>query len=319
MHARIAVAAVAWMTALLMVFAAPAHARDDAQCERVRLGTVGWLDAGASIAIASALLQGLGYQPLHQRLPAPTIFASLKNGDLDAFLEVMVPTMGATLKPYIVDQSVKLLGRNLSGTKYTLAVNSRGRAMGIDHFDKLAPNGEALSFEIHGIEPGSDGNLLIASMIRQDRFGLGDFRLVESSEDLMLGAVSEATKEGRPIVFLGWEPHPMNVLFELSFLSGGDEVFGPSFGGADVYTGVRASLERDCPNLARLLGNLQFSLPMINEVMTAILELNAPPLIGAVAWIRQNPLVLDSWLAEVETMDGEPGLGAVKAFIGLAE
>jgi glycine betaine/proline transport system substrate-binding protein len=295
-----------------------AHGRDGEQCTVVRLGTVGWLDAGSSSALSSVLLQGLGYQPLTRRLPVPTLFASLKNGDLDAFLEVMVPTMGESLRPYMVDNSIKLLQRNLSGTKYTLAVNSRGRDLGIDHFDKLAAHGEALNFEIHGIEPGSDGNLLIDGMISQGLFGLDDFRLVESSEEQMIQQVAEATRDGRPIVFLGWEPHPMNIRFELRFLSGGDKIFGPAFGGADVYTGVRASLDGDCPNLHRLLGNLQFSLPMVNEVMTAILELDAPPLIAAAAWLRQNPLTLDAWLDGVTSIDGEEGLATVKQFIGLS-
>ena len=32
--------------------------------------------------------------------------------------------------------------------------------------------------------------------------------------------------EGEPIVFLGWEPHPMNARFQMTYLPGGDEIFG---------------------------------------------------------------------------------------------
>ena len=74
-----------------------------------------------------------------------------------------------------------------------------------------------------------------------------DFELVESSEQGMLAQVARATRGEDPIVFLGWEPHPMNANFELTYLSGGDDVFGPNYGGATVYTNVRAGLLQECP------------------------------------------------------------------------
>ena len=65
----------------------------------------------------------------------------------------------------------------------------------------------------------------------------------------MLAQVERATTRKEPIVFLGWEPHPMNSKFEMNYLSGGDDVFGPNFGGATVFTNVRAGYLTDCPNV----------------------------------------------------------------------
>ena len=56
----------------------------------------------------------------------------------------------------------------------------------------------------------------------------------------MLAQVARAVKKQEPVVFLGWEPHPMNANFEMAYLSGGDDFFGPDFGGATVYTNTRA-------------------------------------------------------------------------------
>ena len=52
-------------------------------------------------------------------------------------------------------------------------------------------------------------------------------------------------------MFLGWEPHPMNANFEMKYLAGGDDVFGPNFGGATVFTNVRAGYLTECPNVGR--------------------------------------------------------------------
>ena len=81
-------------------------------------------------------------------------------------------------------------------------------------------------------------------MIDDDTFGLSGFELVESSEQGMLAEVQRASRSNKPIVFLGWEPHPMNTNFELTYLTGGDDVFGPNFGGATVYTNVRKGYRR---------------------------------------------------------------------------
>ena len=45
----------------------------------------------------------------------------------------------------------------------------------------------------------------------------------------------------------------MNLRFDLRYLSGGDAIFGPNFGGATVYTVTRAGYSRLCPNVGRLL------------------------------------------------------------------
>ncbi len=52
----------------------------------------------------------------------------------------------------------------------------------------------------------------------------------------MLVTVERAIREKRPVVFLAWEPHPMNIQMKINYLSGGDEVFGPNYGEARVYT-----------------------------------------------------------------------------------
>src|SRR5690606_33720418 len=115
-------------------------------------------------------------------------------------------------------------------------------------------------------------NRLILDMIEADQYGLGGFELVESSEAGMLSAVMRGARSQQHMVFLGWEPHPMNANIEMEYLSGGDDVFGPDYGGATVHTNVRKGLVGECPNLGKLLTNLVFSLEMENEIMGAILD-----------------------------------------------
>ena len=156
-------------------------------------------------------------------------------------------------------------------------------------------------------------------MIDGDAFGMktAGIELVESSEQGMLAEVTRADNEGKAIVFLGWEPHPMNANFKMTYLTGGDDYFGPNFGGATVFTNVRKGYLEECPNVGKLLQNLAFTLPMESKVMGGILDDGLEPADAATAWLKANPASLDSWLAGVTTFDGGDGLAAVKAHLGL--
>jgi glycine betaine/proline transport system substrate-binding protein len=245
-------------------------------------------------------------------------YASLKNQDIDVFLGNWMPTMEGDVRPYLDDGSVESVGVNLEGAKYTLAVPAYLAEQGLEDFADIAEFREQLDGQIYGIEPGNDGNRLILDMIAQNAFGLEGFELVESSEQGMLAQVARATRGEDPIVFLGWEPHPMNANFELAYLAGGDEWFGPDYGGATVYTNVRKGLLEECPNLGQLLKSQKFTLAMENEIMGAILDGGEDPEDAAGAWLKEHADVLDSWLDGVTTFEGEPGLPAVKEHLGIS-
>ena len=305
------------LCAALLLAGGAAQAADPESCQVVRFSDVGWTDITSTTAATSVVLEGLGYQPSVEILSVPVTYASLKNQDIDVFLGNWMPTMEADVRPYLEDGSVESVGVNLEGAKYTLAVPTYLAEQGLKDFADIANFRDQLDGEIYGIEPGNDGNRLILQMIDENAFGLEGFELVESSEQGMLAQVARATRGEDPIVFLGWEPHPLNANFELTYLSGGDDWFGPDFGGATVYTNVRAGYLEECPNVGQLLKNLKFTLEMENEIMGAILDEGQAPEAAAHGWLEEHPEVLETWLDGVTTFEGEPGLPAVKEHLGV--
>jgi glycine betaine/proline transport system substrate-binding protein len=300
-----------------VLLSSAAIAAEPASCKAVRFSDVGWTDITATTALTSVVLEGLGYEPKAEILAVPVTYQSLRNGDIDVFLGNWMPTMEADIAPFKQDGSVEVVRANLEGAKYTLATLSYGAEKGLKDFADIAEFKEPLEGKIYGIEPGNDGNRLIQTMIDDGKFGLAGFELVESSEQGMLSQVERASRAKEPVVFLAWEPHPMNTRFEITYLTGGDEVFGPNFGGATVYTNVRKGYLQECPNVGRLLQNLAFTLPMESEVMGLILDEGKEPEDAAAAWLKANPAALEGWLAGVTTMDGGDGLAAVKKHLGL--
>ena len=297
--------------------AGPALAAEPESCKSVRFSDVGWTDITATTAATTLVLDALGYETDVKVLSVPVTYASMANGDIDVFLGNWMPTMEGDIAKYREDGTVDVPRVNLEGAKYTLAVPKYTYDAGLKSFADIAKFRDQLDGKIYGIEPGNDGNRLILDMISSDAFGLSGFDVVESSEQGMLAQVARAVKKQEPVVFLGWEPHPMNANFEMAYLDGGDDYFGPDYGGATVYTNTRAGYIEECPNVGALLGNLQFTLAMENEIMAGILDKGEEPRDAAAAWLKANAGVLDGWLAGVTTYDGGDAMAAVKGELGL--
>jgi glycine betaine/proline transport system substrate-binding protein len=109
----------------------------------------------------------------------------------------------------------------------------------------------------------------------------------------------------------------MNTNIEMEYLAGGDDVFGPNYGGATVHTNVRKGYAQECPNVGRFLTNLVFTLDMENEIMGSILDNGMVANEAATEWLKANPDALTPWLEGVTTFDGGDALAAVKAALGL--
>jgi glycine betaine/proline transport system substrate-binding protein len=285
---------------------------EDASCKTVRFADVGWSDIAATTGMASVVLEGLGYKPTVTIASIPIAFAGMKKKQIDVFLGYWNPSMTPQIEPFVKAGDIKVLDTpNLVGAKYTLAVPTYLYDKGLKTFADITKFEKDLGGKIYGIEPGNDGNALIAGMIKDNKFGLKSFKMVESSEAGMLIEAQRAAKNQKAIVFLGWEPHPMNVQMKMSYLQGGDDIFGPNLGEAKVYTAIPPSYEARCPNVTAFLKNLQFTTDIENQVMGPILE-KVKPDVAARNFLKKNPAVLDKWLKGVKSFNGKEGLTEVK-------
>jgi glycine betaine/proline transport system substrate-binding protein len=309
-------AAPSLLLAAVLCLPLATQAADPPQCAKVNFSDVGWTDITVTTAVTSAVLQSLGYTTRTTMISVPVTYKSLADGkNMDVFLGNWMPTMENDIKAYREAGTVDTLRANLENAKYTLAVPEELWNQGLKDFADLPKFKSQLDGKIYGIEPGNDGNRLIQSMIDKNAFGLKDagFKMVESSEAGMLAQVDRAQKRHTGIVFLGWEPHPMNTRFTLKYLTGGDDFFGPNFGQATIYTNTRKGYAQECPNVGQLLKNLVFTLNMESELMGKVLDDKLKPEVAAKAWLKNNLQVLDTWLAGVTTLGGEPGLEVAKA------
>ncbi|AVO52634.1 glycine betaine/proline transport system substrate-binding protein [Ectopseudomonas oleovorans] len=286
---------------------------DDASCKTVRIGAVGWTDVVATTAVASELLQGLGYETKQTQASQQIIFAGIQKGQIDAFLGYWKPIMDDNIKPFLDAGAVKVAAEpSLNDAVAVLAVPSYTADKGLKTLADIAKFKDELDGKIYGIEAGSGANTAIQKMIDSNQFGLGGFKLVESSEAGMLAAVGRAARNEKPVVFFGWKPHPMNLSMQITYLTGTEDVFGPNDGAATVSTVTAPDYAERCPNANRLLTSLRFTSEQEAELMQPIMDRKAPAQVAR-DWIKANPQVVEAWLDGVTTLDGKPANTALVA------
>jgi len=308
---------VAGLTLSATLLTSAVYAGDPASCAKPHFSDVGWTDITATTQIANQLLKDLGYKPEISVLSVAITFKSLENGDIDVFLGNWMPLQEPSQAPLVKAGKVDIAADNLTDARIGFATSKAAYDAGLKTYADIAKFKDKLDGKLYGIEPGSGANATISKMIANNTFDLSGFKLVESSEQAMLAETEHRIKEGKPVIFFGWQPHPMNVNLPMVYLSKGNDVFGPNDGGATVVTLTRAGYAKECPNVGRLLDNLKFNSAMENRLMSDILDKGMQPDAAVRAWIKQNPAVLEKWLDGVTTFDGKPGLAAVKSGLGI--
>ena len=297
--------------ASLLIGSSVALSAEPEQCKKITFSDPGWTDIGATNGVATTLLKAMGYETQIYLLGVPVGFESLKNGEIDAFMGNWMPAQSAFMDKY--KDNIDIIRTNLEGVKFTLAVPKYVFDAGVKDFADLSKFSQEFRQRIYGIDAGAPANQKLQSMIDSNDFNLKDWKVVESGEQAMLSQVARTVKRDNFIVFLAWEPHPMNVNFDLKYLSGGDKYFGPNYGGATIRTLTRKGYANECPNVAKLLSNLEFGLTMENEIIGS----SEKPEQAAASWIKAHPEVLDKWLQGVTTYDGKPALTTVKKQLSL--
>ena len=292
-----------------MLVLSSANAYADTRCETVKMADPGWSDIAATNAITGFLLNGMGYKAKVDTLAVPITFGGLKDGQVDVFLGNWMPAQQGFYDKFVANGDVVQLAKNLDGTEFTLAVPDYVWDAGVHDFADLNKFADKFDKKIYGIGSGAPANISLQEIIKKNDFDLGQWKLIESSEQAMLAEVSRAVKKQKFVTFLGWTPHPMNVQLKMHYLKGGEKYFGDT---GSVYTLTRKGYAQACPNVGKLLTNLSFTQEMENSIMAEVANKKVSNAEAAKAWIKANPAVLDKWLDGVKTVDGQDALPAVK-------
>ncbi|USZ49581.1 ABC transporter substrate-binding protein [Halomonas sp. DN3] len=312
--------ALAASIALAASFGAHAQDQEDAQ---VRFSVPAWPGVTVKTALASTLLETLGYEPVQEELGSTITYQALRQGELDAFLAAWLPAQQGMYDASFEDGESKLedLGNNVDGARLGFAVPTYVYEAGVKTAEDLDKEefADKLDRTVYSIEVGSGMSDSLNSAVDEDTYGLGDWNLSETSTPGMLSAVDAAIDREEWIVFAAWTPHWMNIEFDVRYLDDPEDMWGPEGGRSDVRTLVRSELAESHPNATRLLDQLVFTADDQSAMIRGFSYEEREPEAVAVDWLREHPEETKGFLEGVTTRDGEEAWPVVRDALEIPE
>lgn len=277
----------------------------------VTFGTPPWPGLTVKTEITEQLLNALGYQTQVKKLGVPFIYRDLSSDKIDAYLGGWMPTEKQMLDPLLAKDAVVNLGSNLDGAVLGLAVPDYVWKSGIHSVKDLTEHADRFDNTIYGIESGSEINNSLSTAIEDNDEAMGEFRLVASSTAVMLTQVGRAIAHQKPIVFMGWRPHWMNIEFDLRYLKGrqGSSVAQIK---SRVLTIVSNDLANNQPNVTRLLDQVHIDTQTQSQWIDDYSHKKGDLKQVASRWLTNHPEIVDTWLEGVTTSEGESAAPAYR-------
>lgn len=282
-------------------------------CQTVRFGQPAWPGASVKTELASWMLDKLGYPTEETTASLPIIYTAMTNDDMDVLLSQWLPSQRKVFRPFGVDGSIDIVGPNLTGGHYTIGVPKYVYDAGVTSIADLNKHKDKFEGQIYGIDQGSGGNTTITQMIDDDYAGLGDWELKHSSTGVMVAEVDRHIQRDKWIAFLAWTPHPMNINYDIEYLSGGENYWGKNKGRIILNTVATKGFAWKCPNVGQFLENYKWTPDELSQAMLEVSNNDVKALKAGKAMVKNDPELLDRWFEDdgvyqsgpVKTADGE--------------
>ncbi|MDT8896493.1 ABC transporter substrate-binding protein [Halomonas sp. I1] len=283
-----------------------------ADLDEVRFGVPPWPGVTVKSEIAAQLLEAMGYETQQDDLAVSVILNGVAEGDLEAYLGGWYPVQTDMVEPLVADDKVEKAAANIQGAISGLVVPRYVKEAGIESVADLNEHRERFDGTILGIEAGTGINKALNAAIDEDLADLGDWNLRESSTAAMLAQAEQKMRNGEWVTFVGWEPHWMNVSFDLVYLEDADDA-GVAEIESTVWTVVPDGLKDQDADVHRFMTQYVVDTADQNDWVHAYSHEERPADEVASEWIVANHETVATWLEGVEARDGRPAIEAVEA------
>jgi glycine betaine/proline transport system substrate-binding protein len=235
----------------------------------------------------------MGYEVTITSADVGPAYASIANGDQDAFMETWLPVLHRDYIERFEDDIIDL-GHVFSGTQSGLVVPEY---VEIDSISSLNEYAERFNGEITGIDAGAGVMQTTENVIEE--YDL-DLELITSSGPAMTAALSRAIDNEEWIVVTGWQPHWKFGTWDLKFLKQDEDKMLWESG--NIHIMGRQNLEEEKPELAQFLSNMFFTNEQLADLMVAVEESDRDVAQVTLDWMNENEELIESWIPDTETM-----------------
>jgi glycine betaine/proline transport system substrate-binding protein len=251
----------------------------------ITIGYIPWDEDIAVTQLWKAELEKRGYTVTLRQVDAGPLFAGLGQGDIDLFFDAWLPATHADYYNRYKDK-IEDVGVWYDKASMQIAVP---KTEPVNSLADLKGQSSRYKRRIFGIEPGA-GEMKIVKTKVQPAYGLGDYKVVESSTAAMLAELDRSVKNNQPVAVTLWKPHWAYTKFPIKPLADPQNAFGSA---EKIHTLGRQGFAKDFPDLDGWLKKFTMSdaqlFPLEDLVMNKYKGKEAK---GVAEWEKQNPAVV---------------------------
>lgn len=275
-----------------------------AETAPIRFAVPPWSGAMVKTAVATQVLEALGYKTSSVPMEASEVYKALGAGEVDVYMSSWLPTQEMLLEPLLKTKTVHVAGVNVAGAHTGLCVPGYAHAEGVENLADLAKHADKFNSIIYTSEPGSGMYILVDELIKKNTDGLGSWKQQGEPVDDMLKDVINAFKEKKWVVFACWEPHWMNITLDMRYLK--------SMGSAQklisestINTLIRTDIKTANPDAYLFLSRFNVS-KLTQGKWTYDISLKEQDVNEtASAWIKGNLDIVRQWLGNIKAANGD--------------
>ncbi|MEV0407871.1 ABC transporter permease/substrate binding protein [Actinoallomurus sp. NPDC050550] len=248
----------------------------------ITIGYIPWDEDVAVTQLWKTELEKKGYRVTLKQVDAGPLFAGLGQGNIDLFLDAWLPATHADYYNRYKDK-ITDIGIWYKNASMQLAVLKDDPANSVAD---LKGQSSRYQGRVVGIEPGA-GEMKIVKNKVLPGYGLGDYKLVQSSTAAMLAELNRSAQSKQPIVVTLWKPHWAYTKFPIKPLADPQNAFGSA---EKIHALGRQGFAKDFPQLNGWLKKFTMSdtdlFPLEDLVMNKYKD---TPAQGVAEWEKQHP------------------------------
>ncbi|NJP38012.1 glycine betaine ABC transporter substrate-binding protein [Alkalicoccus luteus] len=252
----------------------------------IELGYNNWTENIAITNMWKLLLEEQGYDVEITMSEKSPIWVGVANGDLDAALEVWLPTTDEPLYEEHGDNLELSETTWFEGTGLGLVVPEY---VDIDSIDELNDNVDMFGGEIVGIDAGASLTRLTEDVVEDYEL---DYELLVSSEPAMISELDTAYNNEEPVLITMWNPHWAFSDYDIKYLEDPEGVYGEP---EDIYYMTREGFHEEHPEVIEWWDNWEMDDDTLGELMSYINDMD-DEVEGAEAWIDDNRDMVEEWI-----------------------
>ncbi len=296
-----------------------------AQAADVVIGVPNWPSVRVTAHVLKVVMEdNLGVEVELQNGTNPVVFEAMDSGAMHVHPEVWLPNQANLENKFVKEKkSVRQNPNGVNGDQAMCVTKSTAERIGIKDLAELSNPDMAKNFDSDG---DGKGEIWIGAAgwastnvekIRAKSYGYAEtMQLKEMDETLALAEVDNAVAQKKNIVFFCYTPHHMFALHELVILKepAYDEskwvVKQPTddpqwlenssapvaWNTAKLKIHYAASLEKDNPEVAKLLSQVKLDTEAVSKMTYALVVEKQDPAEFAKSWVAKNGDLVDSWL-----------------------